>query len=277
MTQTDKWIQQTYKDLEARINEQENEFLAMFIGDYLSGFAIDDSTLKNTSLNYNKVNEINEKFDEAYDSFIIPFLLWYGGKLIEAGQISLDYFKSIGIDARSKDIAYLSAIIGLNGNRIVKGSFLWNLGKMGEVRQRLQSIVMNAVSSSQKFNLLVSNTKPIFKSTKKQRSLLSKYYLKHAYNPIMQTLNGVSYKLAMQFGATHFLYAGDLIEKSRTFCIHRAGKTYSIEEGKSWNGIEWNGKIPDVDFFVQVGGWACRHRIEYKINETNKPNDKSEN
>jgi len=268
MIDTDKWIQQTYKELEKKIAEQEDDFLEMFVTDYLSDFFVDDTTLKSTSGNYNKINEINEKFDEAYELFILPFLLWYGAKLLEAGQISLDYFKSIGINASSKDIAYLGAMIGISGKKIVKNSFLWNLGKMGEVRQRLQDLVLNAVSSGQKLNLLVRNVKPIFKSSKKARSLLSKYYLKYAFNPVMQTLNSVSYKLAKQYGATHFLYAGDLIEKSRTFCIQRAGKTYSIEEGNSWNQIEWNGKIEGVDFFVQCGGWACRHHLEWKLNKS---------
>ena len=97
MTDTDKWIDSTYKELESRIKDQEDSFIDMFIGEYLDDFYINDTELKNTSGNYDKVNQVNRKFDEAYDIFILPFLLWYGNKLIEAGQISLDYFKSIGI------------------------------------------------------------------------------------------------------------------------------------------------------------------------------------
>lgn len=268
MTDTDKWIDSTYKELESRIKDQEDSFIDMFIGEYLNDFYINDTELKNTSGNYDKVNQVNRKFDEAYDIFIIPFLLWYGNKLIEAGQISLDYFKSIGINATSADISYLSKMIGLNGNNIIKGSFLYNLGKMGEIRQRLQDMLLNAVSSGQKFNLLLRNIKPVFKSTKQTRSGLAKYYLKYAYNPVMQTLNGVSYKLAKQYGVTNFKYAGGLVEHSRQFCIDRAGETFTIEQGKSWNELEWSGKIKGVDFFVQVGGTNCKHFIEW-IKETN--------
>jgi len=238
MTDTDKWIESTYKELDKKVKEQEDEFLALFVGEYLSDFFIDDTTVKNTSGNYDKLNQVNKRFDEAYEVFIIPFLIWYGNKLIEAGQISLDYFKSIGINATSKDVDYLSNMIGLNGNKITKGSFLYNLGKMGEVRQKLQETVLNAISSSQKFSLLVRNVKPIFKSTKTDRSLLSKYYLKFAYQPLMLTMNSVSYVLAKRYGMTHFKYAGGIVEKSRSFCIQRAGNTYSIEEGKSWNQID---------------------------------------
>ena len=184
----------------------------------------------------------------------LHFLVWYGNKLIEAGNISLEYFKSIGIAATSKDIAYLSKMIGLSGKTITKGSPLWNLGKMGEMRQRMQDLVMNAVSSGQKYNVLVRNIRPLLKSSKAKRSALSKYYLKYAYNPIMQALNGTSYHLAQKYGLTEFVYAGGLVEKSRHFCIERNGNKYSIEEGKSWNNLDWRGKIDGVDFFIQLGG-----------------------
>ena len=134
---------------------------------------------------------------------------------------------------------------------------------MGEMRQKLQDKTIQAVSSSQKFNLFLANTKPIFKSKGTTRSALSKFYLKYAYNPIMQTLNSVGHKLAVQYEFDSFLYAGDLVEKSRDFCIERAGNTYTMEEGKAWNNEDWSGKIDGVDFFVQCGGFFCRHTLEY--------------
>ena len=36
-------------------------------------FYLDDTNLKTTSGNFDKVNQINAKFDEAYDLFIIAF------------------------------------------------------------------------------------------------------------------------------------------------------------------------------------------------------------
>jgi len=268
MTDTDKWIKATYDDLESKIKDQENEFIDLF-NEYLSEFFIDDTTIKSTSGNFDKVNEINKKFDEAYVAILTPFLIWYGKKLLEAGKISLDYFKSIGVKASADDISYLGKMIGIDGNKIVKGSFLWNLGMMGEVRQRIQQTVINAVSSGQKFNILARNIKPVFKSTQTTKSTLAKYYLKYAYNPIMQTLNSVSYTLAKQYGITEFIYSGGLVEKSRQFCIDRNGNRYSIGEAKKWNDLEWDGKIKGVDFFVQCGGHFCKHFLEWTDKDTN--------
>jgi len=130
-------------------------------------------------------------------------------------------------------------------------------------------MVINAVSSGQKFNLLVRNIKPIFKSTKTTQSGIAKYYLKYAYNPIMQTLNSVSYNLAKQYGIEKFKYAGGLVERSRQFCIDRVGETFTIEQGKAFNNLEWNGKIKGVDFFVQIGGYQCLHWLEWIKDDSN--------
>lgn len=262
----DKFLSDAYKELDLMIKQQEDDFVELFIDDYLSDFFVDDTTLKNSTGNYAKANEINKRFDDAYEAFIIPFLFWYAKKLIDSGVIAVDYFKSIGVKAKLSDIDYIKKAIGLNGKNIVKGSYLWNLGMMGELRQRFQSLVINAISSSQKLSLLIRNSKAIFKSTRKQKSALAKYYTKYAYMPINQTLNGASYKLAQQYGLTKFRYAGNLVEKSRDFCIHRKGKVFTIEEGKSWNNIDWAGKIDGLDFFIQVGGWNCLDHLEYLPN-----------
>ena len=89
MTKTDKWIDATYKELEKKIKEQEDEFVDLFLLTFLSDFDVEDGNLKNSTSNYDKVNQINKQFDDAYDLLIIPFLLWYGGKLLEAGNIAL--------------------------------------------------------------------------------------------------------------------------------------------------------------------------------------------
>lgn len=270
MNNIDKWLDNTYKELEQMIAEQEDEFVDLFIGEYLTTFYVDDQQLKDTVGNYIKANEINKRFDDAYDVFIIPFLIWYGNKLLESGKLAVDYFNSIGINATMKDISYLSKRIGIDGKNIIKGSFLWNLGQFGEIRQRMQEAVINAVASTQKLNVAIRNIKPLFKSTKADRSLLAKYYLKYAYTPIMQTLNGVSYKLAKQYGLTRFRYSGGLMEKSRDFCIERDGNIYTIEDGKKWNELEWRGKIQGVDFFIQIGGFFCRHFLEWLKDEDNE-------
>lgn len=65
-------------------------------------------------------------------------------------------------------------------------------------------------------------------------------------------------------GLEYYLYSGGLIDKSRPFCIHRAGKHYSHKEIESWASEEWAGKkqgTTESSIFLFAGGWNCGHSI----------------
>lgn len=65
-------------------------------------------------------------------------------------------------------------------------------------------------------------------------------------------------------GLEYYLYSGGLIDKSRPFCIHRAGKYYSHKEIESWASEEWAGKkqgTTESSIFLFAGGWNCGHSI----------------
>lgn len=65
-------------------------------------------------------------------------------------------------------------------------------------------------------------------------------------------------------GLEYYLYSGGLIDKSRPFCTHRAGKYYSHKEIESWASEEWAGKkqgTTESSIFLFAGGWNCGHSI----------------
>jgi hypothetical protein len=65
-------------------------------------------------------------------------------------------------------------------------------------------------------------------------------------------------------GLKWYLYAGGLMDKSRPFCIERAGKYYHEDEIKAWASLEWAGKMrgtTDSSIFQFVGGYSCGHQL----------------
>lgn len=257
------YIEKTVEELEAKISEQEDEFLDFFINEYLSDFYVDDTTLKDSSGNFDKINQINGKFDEAYELFIVPFLLWFGKKLTDGQKMQVDYFKSIGVDAKVKDIDFLWKQIGFHNGEIVKNSYLWNLGKMGEVRQKFQDSVIKAVYSKQKYNVFLRNMKPIFKSNKANRSVVAKYYLKYAYDSVSKVINATGLYLANKYGLDKFVYDGGIIKDTRDFCRERAGGTFTRKDAEKWNQMHWSGKIEGEDVLLVAGGYKCLHHIKW--------------
>ena len=66
---------------------------------------------------------------------------------------------------------------------------------------------------------------------------------------------GLTKRKAEEFGFELFLYAGDIINTSREFCIERVGKVFTREEiDKMDNG-------QGLDVWLYKGGYNCRHDL----------------
>lgn len=62
----------------------------------------------------------------------------------------------------------------------------------------------------------------------------------------------------------YFCYAGGLMDKSRPFCVERAGNYYHESEVKRWASQEWEGKrrgTTESSIFVYCGGYSCLHSL----------------
>lgn len=62
----------------------------------------------------------------------------------------------------------------------------------------------------------------------------------------------------------YFMYAGGLMDKSRPFCIARAGNFYHESEIKKWADQEWEGKrrgTTPSSIFIYCGGYNCSHSM----------------
>jgi hypothetical protein len=78
-----------------------------------------------------------------------------------------------------------------------------------------------------------------------------------ANEAIMNYHQQVHLKKAEDAGLEHFLYFGNIMQRSRPFCIDRAGKVYSKAQIESWNSLNWQGKAGPP--LIRRGGWNCRH------------------
>jgi len=99
-------------------------------------------------------------------------------------------------------------------------------------------------------------------------SEFDRYFRTHLYDMYSQYERVAAGAYAEDLGLEHAIYAGTVIETTREFCEHRVNKAYSIDEIKAWNNIEWRGKIPGVDVLIALGGYNCRHYLNYITEST---------
>lgn len=265
MSRLPDFIESAQSELISRTEAIEAELL-IEIDEYLAQLETDDDgNIMPSKRNYEIVNTIEQRFDEMYNS-MIPFLVWFGLKLLESARVVVSHFHDIGVKTSYKDVSFIEKQIGFNGTKIAKGSYLWNLGHMDEIRTAFHNYIIQGISSGQKLNKLLVNIRPMFLSSAGKPSLLSRFYRRYAYDAVAQLMNTLGNYIAKQHGLNKFLYEGGIVKDSRDFCVARAGQEFTREEGESWNGLTWRGKIPHVDFFVQCGGYNCLHSITW-INE----------
>jgi hypothetical protein len=75
-----------------------------------------------------------------------------------------------------------------------------------------------------------------------------------------------SYQQAMvaDLKLSYYMYSGGVMDKTREFCLERAGRFYHESEIKSWASQEWQGKnrnTTESSIFIYCGGYNCSHSL----------------
>ena len=50
---------------------------------------------------------------------------------------------------------------------------------------------------------------------------------------------------------------------TRIFCESRVGNVYNRETILSWDDLQWQGKKPDNEILIDLGGYNCRHDLDW--------------
>ena len=63
------------------------------------------------------------------------------------------------------------------------------------------------------------------------------------------------------------IYSGTIKNNTRDFCRSRVNKVYDRETIDSWNNLQWTGKIDGADVKTALGGYNCRHSLDWISDE----------
>lgn len=137
-------------------------------------------------------------------------------------------------------------------------------GLQSQVIGPLSQILNQNVNSGGKFSGFLEQIKTyvIGNSEVEGRALsYTRTYLRDSLFTYSRTFQQ---SITSDLGLEFYLYAGGLIDKSRPFCIERAGKYFHHKEIESWASLEWAGKkqgTTESSIFIFAAGWNCAHEI----------------
>jgi len=276
---TNKALKKLYSEKQAFINGslskfdkglrklQENLF-DLIITEYLPQFTVKDGVILLNEKNARLLNELDNlllTFKETQADSLFSTL---GRDMLKNTEYLSNYFRAFNSKKTvlniSNKLDKLSSFIGIDSKgQLIEGSYLNNLALTPELKANLSQYFRNAIESKSDYKSFLKLIKDTVKGNAEADGVLQRYVETKAHDAFFAQSQMQENFFAQELELTYFVYEGTEIKTTREFCSERVNNVYSREDAEEWNTMDWAGKIPDVDFFIQRGGYNCRHFIRW--------------
>lgn len=270
----DDYILSKLDNLSKEVRLMQQSLLELIFEDYIGKFQVKDGKILMNIHNMRLIAKVDNMFNIFDESIVRTVNTRYGNDMLNATIYNADYY--IGMDISEKKIksivSKLGAVetsIGISKGEIIKGSYLDDLTKMPEVREKLKNYVRTSVANKKGYQNYLKGFKELVVGSKDVNGVLEKYYSQYAYDTFNQVDASINSHFATNLNLKYFIYAGSLITTSRDFCVKRAGKVFHIDETKTWkNDPTLIGKNREgYNPLIERGRYRCRHTIRYITTE----------
>jgi hypothetical protein len=143
-------------------------------------------------------------------------------------------------------------------------SFVLQDGLAAQVKLPLNEILNQNINSGGSFSGMLKQVETFVKGNDQVEGRLLRYTRTYISDAIFNYSRAYQQAVTADLKLEFYLYSGGLMDKSRPFCIERAGKFFHHNEIEGWASESWAGKNPlttESSIFVLAGGFSCRHSI----------------
>lgn len=142
--------------------------------------------------------------------------------------------------------------------------YLLQDGLAAQVKLPLNEILSQNINSGGSYSGMLNQLRTFIKGNDKLDGRLTSYSRGILSDALFQYSRAYQQSVTADLKLEWYLYAGGLIDKSRPFCVERAGKYWHQKEIESWAKLSWAGKNPlttESSIFILVAGYQCRHEL----------------
>jgi len=244
----DEFVNKVEKETEQLERDLYDEIMAVIVGLlFVDGKAVFNS--KNISL----VGKIDNAFITFNKNSQLPFLKRITTHLRGLDKFYVDYFDSLGLDAKS--------FKGFDALMTRMENYLQSVSVLEPVKQQVKNYLLGSISSHRSMGTIRLGMRDIL-GLKDRSGVLNRYYRNFLYDSVMQFDAILSSAHAEQNGLKYFIYAGGLISTSREFCIKRNDLVFNKDNIDDWKNDSTLPGYPNVDDYnplIDRGRWGCRH------------------
>lgn len=143
-------------------------------------------------------------------------------------------------------------------------SYLLQDGLAAQIKLPLNDILNQNINAGGQFSGMLDQIRTFIKGNDKVEGRLLSYSRNFLRDSLFQYTRAYQQSVTADLGLEFYLYSGGLIDRSREFCIERAGNFYHQKEIEAWASLTWKGKSPlttESSIFVLAGGFSCAHEI----------------
>lgn len=246
---SEKGLLTTGEKLQRKLN-------AFILGEFLPLLDYDEktNTIKNTNANLQKVNEAKSLKRFLKNVVNFGFLEYYEKEFKKIDKQTQSFFNLYGPEQATIDRI-------LNRGATVTTGFIDELFDNNQISRSLQTTLRNAVISSQNRTDIKTLLTDQIKGKEDKLGLIQKYHYDNGYNEFQAYSRSLDEQFSQALKLNYAIYSGGEILKTRPFCEERNGNVYNRETIESWDALEWQGKKPDNNIFIDLGGFNCIHDL----------------
>lgn len=246
---SEKGLLSTGEKLQRKLN-------AFILGEFLPLLEYDEktNTIKNTNANLKKVNDAKSLKRFLKNVVNFGFLEYYEKEFKKIDKKTLSFFNLYGPEEATSDRI-------LNRGATVTTGFLDELFDNNQISRSLQTTLRNAVISNQNRTDVKTLLSDQIKGKEDKLGLIQKYHYENGYNEFQAYSRSLDEQFSQALKLNYAIYSGGEILKTRPFCEERNGNVYNRETIESWDALEWKGKKPDNNIFIDLGGFNCIHDL----------------
>lgn len=246
------------KDVQSALKE-------LYVAVLEMGLQVDANKLVYNQKSLTKVQIIDQLVNEVNGTFKNTVFVKLADRITKAAEYSRKMYQAAGFSFEA--VAEVEAVINLVSTKIgitkvgkiIRGGYLDTVANADILKRELKDIIINGISSQTSIRDLNARMKEIIIGSKTKDSKMMRYFGTFIHDAIYKTSRAYDKAIGEALGVKKYMYANDLIETSRGFCIARAFKIFDISEIESWKDLAYPYFPEPYDPFIDCGGYNCRH------------------
>lgn len=221
-----------------------------------------DGYIKQSAANRKILRDAQNVFDTTISNSVYEPALADHLKVIPSiNELNNDYFETISSAFKPNRVF----IQNLQSSTIeTLNTYILQDGLTAQIKLPLNEILNQNVNSGGSYTGMVKQLETFIKGNNEVEGRLLRYTKTYVSDTLFNYARAYQQAVTSDLGLSWYLYSGGLMDKSRPFCVERAGKFFHENEIKEWASLEWQGKNPlttESSIFVYVAGWNCKHQL----------------